>query len=249
MMLQSTLSYLDALYRNVDPVTGNTLTTDSVFTSDSVRYALANLQSALQQAARDTETISLTDDALQALCENLQELEYDITPTLLVHICRGSRRVVDSQLRGMAAFGRYRGLYSKAAISRLIQDFSGRHPEYFIATSLVKKQPKKMPWKKERFFDENAFDKLESQQAEALKQEVNALPFSRPDESLPAFKLAARKNYPRAYEPWTKNERALLLEAMCYTNQLVKLAPVFGRSENSIKLEGQRLIWKSRQGK
>jgi hypothetical protein len=57
----------------------------------------------------------------------------------------------------------------------------------------------------------------------------------------------ARQTYPRSFEPWVREEQALLIEAMCYTNNVEKLAAMFGRSIKSIEATGQKLIWDSQQ--
>jgi hypothetical protein len=57
----------------------------------------------------------------------------------------------------------------------------------------------------------------------------------------------ARQRLPRAFEPWSREERALLIEAMCYTNDSERLAPLFGRSAASLRDMGKKLIWNSRR--
>ena len=80
-----------------------------------------------------------------------------------------------------------------------------------------------------------------------LKEKVAALGLKRAPHQLPQFMAKARVNYPRAFEPWTKEERALLTEAMCFTNEIEQLVALFGRSERSIINEGKRLIYASRK--
>ena len=64
---------------------------------------------------------------------------------------------------------------------------------------------------------------------------------------LPEYIARARVNHPRSFEPWTKEEQALLVEAMCFTNNQEKLADIFGRTATSIVLAGQQLIYESEQ--
>lgn len=97
------------------------------------------------------------------------------------------------------------------------------------------------------FFRENNFDKLSDDKAAELAAEVKKLGYTKPTEKLPAFMGRARRNYPRAYEPWSRAEQALLIEAMCYTNDAEKIANLFGRTAKSVTATGLKLIWDSQQ--
>lgn len=97
------------------------------------------------------------------------------------------------------------------------------------------------------FFRENNFDNLSDDKAAELAAEVKKLGYTKPTEKLPAFMGRARRNYPRAYEPWSRAEQALLIEAMCYTNDAEKIAKLFGRTAKSVTATGLKLIWDSQQ--
>ena len=80
-----------------------------------------------------------------------------------------------------------------------------------------------------------------------MYREVEALGLRKPTDRLPAYMAKARTHLPRSFEPWTREERALLIEAMCYTNDSDKLASIFGRSAAAVREEGKRLIWDSQR--
>lgn len=240
MPLQTTLNLLDALYQNTDPISGEKLPNNSIFQHSSVRYAVANLRSTLRNAHNEMKTEKVTPELLASLTQILAELGYPKNATQMLHICRGSRRVVDPKLRSLAIFGRFRGQYSKVELKKQIDTFLAQEGSSKITEH---------PWEAEPFFSETPFDRLNASNALKLQQEIWELGLRKPTEKLPAFQGKARQRYPRAYEPWTKAEKALLLEGMCYTNQLQVLSPIFGRGEQSLKKVGQRLIWESRQRK
>ena len=102
-------------------------------------------------------------------------------------------------------------------------------------------------WRTVDFFDAGDFDKLSDSKATELYREVEQLGLRKVTENLPDYMARARTHVPRAFEPWTREEKALLIEAMCYTNDCEKLAGIFGRSKSAIRQEGKRLIWNSQQ--
>ncbi len=102
-------------------------------------------------------------------------------------------------------------------------------------------------WQQEPFFTEAAYDQLEETHLADWKSQVEALGLRRSTERLPSYLQGARTNFPRSFEPWCGEERAILLEALCYTNRVDRLVAVFGRSAAALEREGKKLIYKSRQ--
>lgn len=252
-MLQATLHFLDALYHNIDPETGEQLPIDSVFKQGQVRQSLDKFRTTLLFASKSQSKVDISDVVLSELSQELESKGYEVTPMQLLHICRGSRRVVSPDLKSLVVFGRYRNLYSKAALEQRIAVFWQQNmlnldqDAEVIVKAKQKRRSEQPEWKQEPFFEEVAFDQLETAKSLSLQKEVWELGLQKEVEKLPAYQLRARQKFPRAYEPWTKAEKSLLLESMCYTNQLNKLAVIFGRGEGAVKQMGQRLIWESRQ--
>ncbi|PHI19615.1 hypothetical protein CEQ90_12125 [Lewinellaceae bacterium SD302] len=249
-MLQKTRHFIDALYQNVDPYTNSPLPPDSVFATDRVRHALNNLRSVLRESNNGKEAgkeITLSDRELDILCTDLRTAGFSITATQLTHILLGSRRVVDPLLRSISVFGKYRGVCSKIQLRRYCENYLQGH---FIQGDDAKAgnpNRKPRPWKDEPFFKKDPFDQLDEQEYDRLGREIAELGLKRSGTKLPAFIARIRERLPRSYEPWSREERALLMEAMCYTNNGEKLGRLFGRGAKSVTEEGKRLIHLSRQ--
>lgn len=249
-MLQRTLNFIDALYQNVDPVTGETLPPDSVFATDRVRYALTNLRSLLRENSGGKEAaqkISLTDEVLKTLCADLRADGFSLSADQLTHILRGSRRVIDPLLRSLPVFGKYRGEYTKPQLKKYCENYLQRHAGTGDSVKISKPSRKPKPWKDEPFFKANPFDQLGEEEYARLSSDIENLGLKRSGDNVPEFITNIRKRLPRSYEPWTTEERALLLEAMCYTNDGEKLGRLFGRGTKSVTEEGKRLIYLSKQ--
>jgi len=159
----------------------------------------------------------------------------------------GSRSIVDRNLKALSSYNRYRGIYTRTAIHTHLMKFNDRHPDVLPENIDRKARTVDRPWREVDFFRTAPFDKLDETKETELRQAVTALGLRKPDNQLPEYMAIARRNYPRSYEPWVRDEQALLIEAMCYTNDAAKLASVFARSARSIEETGQRLIWDSQQ--
>lgn len=203
---------------------------------------------------------SITPDLLSEARTRILEAGLRFEPKQLMHFLRGSRRMIHPNLVGLPSFGCLGKHYTRSEIEASIHVWLGTERDTTEegnekpATSLANQKPasnkkNQQPWRKEPFFAESFFDRLSVDKAAELAAEVSALPLVKPVDKLPEFQRRARKNHPRAYEPWSRPERALLLEAMCYTNDLDRLAPLFGRGRGSVRQAGQRLIWESRQNR
>lgn len=220
---------------------------DTVTTSEFIPR-LQSLQANIQQLIAELEGSTqvhpdggITQEEVDRLHRELIELDYKPSPEQMARVLTGSRSIADARLRGLAAYARYRGKLSRREVKERLSEL--RLPE---AEAAGKRPADDEGWKGVDFFDTGAFDKLSDDKAEELKGEVNVLGFRKATERLPEYMRKARKRLPRAFEPWTREERALLVEAMCYTNDGERLAAIFGRSEAAVKREGKRLIWKSR---
>ncbi|PPK85317.1 hypothetical protein CLV84_2212 [Neolewinella xylanilytica] len=237
------ITYLHRLSQNLHPLTGGSVGKGGCLNEPAIRAELIRLVDRLQQM----EEAVLPAEEITGIIADLRELDYKPTPTQVAKVLTGSRSVADPRLRGLPAYRRYRGVVSQRDIRRMLAS----RPDLFTELS-GEKEYEAIPatvadWQAVDFFTEGYFDKLESDKAASLTREVTDLGLRKATERLPAYMARARQRLPRAFEPWTKEERALLIEAMCYTNDLDKLTGIFGRSAASLEREGKQLIWNSRK--
>jgi hypothetical protein len=247
MTTDSVLEILDALRCSVDPRTGEAFRkTDSCLGDPTVRRALNRLIGSLA-APSESEEIDIPDSIVNKACAGLRELGYEPCVVQLVKVFIGSRSIADRSLKGLRAYNLYRGKYTRPVIHAHLMDFHRRFPAVLAEFPTPRQPTVHEPWREIDFFQTESFDKLDEPKYDELKTAVRALGLRKQDDRLPAYMAAARSNFPRAYEPWVRDEQALLIEAMCYTNDLTRLAPLFGRTVKSIEGMGQRLIFESKE--
>lgn len=250
MTTQDLLSIVDSLRSGIDPLTGQRVDANSCLFSSAVKSSLTRVRNiALEQAAKPNAT--LDSATVQELIGELTQLGFSVAPEQLAKIFLGSRSVTSLEIRALPAYGKYRSTYSRRALLNIIKEMN-KAEKWELQSSqanvklAVQNRPEQ-PWENEPFFTEAAFDHLSPELADDFANQIDALGLSKTTEQLPEYMSKARTTLPRAYEPWTKAEKALLVEAMCYTNQAEKIAELFGRSTNSIRSMGKQLIYTSRQ--
>ena len=238
------LRLLKNLHHNRHPLSGDPVGRGSCLALPQVRRELdgmiARLAEDLPEAPDYEEILDLTVD--------LRALGYEPDAMQMVKVLTGSRSIADPRLRGLPAYRRYRGVFPQRYLYGLIKNM-GMDGEDARAT-VGEPEPgssEAYDWHSVDFFASGAFDKLSEVKARSLKQEVNDLGLRKTSDHLPAYMVKARQRLPRAFEPWTRQERALLIEAMCFTNDLERLSEVFGRSASSLERQGKQLIWNSRK--
>jgi hypothetical protein len=247
MTTDSVLEILDALRCSVDPRTGEAFRkTESCLGDPIVRRALNSLIGTLA-TPHEPEEVDIPDAVIKKACAGLRELGYEPCVVQLVKVFIGSRSIADRSLKGLRAYNEYRGKYTRPVIHAHLIDFHRRFPKVLSEHPAPRQATVHEPWREIDFFQTESFDKLDVPKFDELKAAVRALGFRKQDDRLPAYMATARANYPRAYEPWVRDEQALLIEAMCYTNDLARLAPLFGRTVKSIEGMGQRLIFESKK--
>jgi len=90
-----------------------------------------------------------------------------------------------------------------------------------------------------------AFNSLDGEILNELKQEILKLPALRPTAHIQnEYILEQRKTFERAYEPWEDKENNLLLKAAAHTNDADFLAQVFKRNPSSVKIQLAKLLLK-----
>lgn len=243
------LEILDALRNGVDPRTGERFVKDDSRLGDPrVRRHLNDLIKAVTFTAVDPP-VDIPDEVIRQACTGLRELGYAPSVAQLAKVFIGSRSIADRSLKGLTVYNKYRGVYTRGVIHTHLLEFARRQPEILPETPATTPKKASDPWAAIDFFRTDSFDKLDAEKESELAGAVTGLGLARTTDQLPAFKVAARENHPRAFEPWAREEQALLIEAMCYTNDLDRLAKIFGRTARSLEGMGQRLIYESREAR
>lgn len=238
---------LNDLRNGVDPLTRKTFRkSESCLGEPSVRRALNSFIKALA-APPDLASVDIPDKLVAETCAALRDLGYAPCVSQLSKIFIGSRSIADHSLKGLLAYNRYRGVYTRDLIYTHLMGFHRRFPEVLPEQPQQNKRTADEPWKEIDFFRTAVFDKMEAAKEAELQQAVVGLGLRKEANRIPEYMRAARERFPRAFEPWVRDEQALLIEAMCYCNDLARLAGIFGRSARSLENMGQRLIFESKQ--
>ena len=239
---------LHSLQENLHPLTGDRLGGNSCLKQPAVRAELIRLR---ERLAKGREQLVCRQEIAELL-RDLRDLEYRPTPLQAAKVLTGSRSIADPRLRGVPAYKRYRGVLTQRAIvaaldpwAALFAEADDREPLRADVALPAAEEPES-DYRDIDFFDSHPFDKLEPAKAREIADEVTALGMRKVTDRLPGYMQRARQRLPRAFEPWTREEKALLIEAMCYTNDAQRLAAIFGRSASSLREQGQRLIYDSR---
>lgn len=88
----------------------------------------------------------------------------------------------------------------------------------------------------DNFFSKETFNQLSESQRKSLKENIDAIPFSKPTELMTNAELIEkRKTHPRHMELWSEREKEIITKAIRYTNDLHFLIHSFGRNEASIR--------------
>lgn len=247
MTTASLTEMLEALRNGVDPSTGEVFNKrESCLSDPSIRKALNRFIRLLVVEPELTE-IDISDAIITETCAELRQLGYKPSVMQVAKVFIGSRSIVDQSLKSLRSYNRYRGKFTRQRIHTHLMEFSRREPDTLPEFPQLNTKTVHQPWREIDFFQTEAFHKLDTAKETELRQAVAALGLRKDDNRLPEYMAVARQTYPRSFEPWVREEQALLIEAMCYTNNVEKLAAMFGRSIKSIEATGQKLIWDSQQ--
>ena len=264
MTTQHLRTTLEALAANTNPLTAEAYDESSCLRDHRIQQGLHQLLGLVRNDGHAHTTATVPTSVVTQTCQQLIECGYIPTVEQLARVLTGSRSIADGSLRGLTHYGKYRGALSRKQVIEQLRNFGG-NPRTVATPALTSSASPPAPaptstetmtaapksadegWREVDFFSSAAFDKLEDDKATELYRAVGDLDLQKTSDQLPGYMAAARDKYPRAYEPWTRNEKALLIEAMCYTNNAQKLADIFGRSIKSLVTQGKRLIWESQQ--
>ncbi len=106
------------------------------------------------------------------------------------------------------------------------------------------KNPDKNIYREIDYFKKEKFNKMTIETVKRLKKSINDLGISK-SENLSEYIINARINYPRAYEPWSEEEKELFVEAIKLTNDVDLLSECFQRGNGSIESFGQKILYES----
>jgi hypothetical protein len=251
MHIHEFTTLLSDLRADINPLTGEVGATGSCLRSPVIRKGLDDLLGVLSAPASppyrstfaEKDAPGPTATEIEELCNGLRDLGFRPTREQLAKVFLGSRSIADDRLRGLPAYRRYRGVVTRQRIREILTSYR----ELIEGTADKPGKTKgKEAFEQVDFFDTAGFDKLSERKAEELRMEVEQLGLRKVAERLPAYMARARQRLPRAFEPWTREEQALLIEAMCYTNDGDRLSGLFGRSVKSVRRMGEQLIRNSR---
>ena len=241
------ITYLENLRNDVDPATSEVFDRrDSCLSDPEVRKALNRFIRFLVSPPK-VVTPDIPDEVIAEACGELRSLGYNPSVMQLAKVFIASRSIVDRNLKALTSYGRYRNVFTRKAIHAHLTTYSRANPTILAEVPRRIDRTVDEPWRVIDFFRTEPFDKLDDAKEDELRKAVCALGLRKPDDVLPAYMVSARQKYPRSYEPWVRDEQALVIEAMCYTNDAERLGDIFGRSANALEKMGQRLIWDSRE--
>lgn len=96
------------------------------------------------------------------------------------------------------------------------------------------------------YFRQEKFNRLNDEAISRLKERINDIQLQKTD-NLSESIVQARVLYPRAYEPWSDEEKELFTKAIEYTNDLEILSVCFQRGKGSLETYGQKIIFETQQ--
>lgn len=113
-----------------------------------------------------------------------------------------------------------------------------------VVEKVASKKPKDDRFKEIDYFKTEKFNTLTEAAIGKLKERIKAFGIQK-TENLSENIIKIRVVYPRAYEPWSSEEKELLTKAIKYTNDLEILSECFQRGKGSIETLGQKIIYET----
>jgi len=114
-----------------------------------------------------------------------------------------------------------------------------------LVIKVAQKKQKDDKFREIDYFRTEKFNTLTEAAINRLKARIETLGIQK-TENLSEKILKARVLYPRAYEPWSSEEKELLSKVIEYTNDLEILSVCFQRGKGSIEAFGQKIIYESK---
>jgi ATP-dependent DNA helicase RecQ len=179
--------------------------------------------------AADTEEEDLlTPEKLDGFIAVLTPTGFFVTPTLLAKVLIGTTGVsVPVILQDLPFFGLAAGKTTYKELLALLK-------KHFSEHQVAEKFPSHD--ETERFFSAALFNNYTGTEKDKLTRTVAGWNLERSDDSITNdYILEQRKQFKRAYEPWSEEEKLLFEKAMQETNDIDFLSEVFQRNPASLK--------------
>lgn len=239
MTTNESIEILEALAAGYSPITGEILDHENVLHERNVIRAL---QIAIDQLKKDLpqkpqNKIEIPDEEITTAIELFKAQKQKATPNQLACLFLATRKFKNEVLTSDKLYGKYSHSYSKGQLLDFFTQYLSEHYP-------TKQKENKQPQKKISFFDKKTFNNLSEKSIANLKNTINELGILK-TENLSEYVQNARKYHPRSYEPWSDTEKKLLMKALQYTNNLQLLSECFQRGKDSIRANGERLIYQS----
>ncbi|HRI01892.1 MAG TPA: DNA helicase RecQ [Saprospiraceae bacterium] len=163
--------------------------------------------------------IELTDQLIESWVNTMREEKIELKHTILANLLYGNSSVafLDSSLFGIAG-----SQFKKSELQRELKLF------------FTKNVYQKFKEEAQSFFNEDIV--LNSEQVTEYIKSINRIPLQQQsdDPNLLPYKAAARKEFRRAFEPWTAEEKELFEQMLEECNSMDQYCAIFGRSPKSI---------------
>lgn len=241
MNIEKTIQILDALASGCSPNTGEIIENDSVLNDREVIRALERAIVILEEKVGKNSSSNLIIDKQEKLIPT-EELNYSINLFIannyrpsharLTRFFIGQKFFPITELNSDSLYGKYRTSVDKVELKVFISSFLLGNG-YTLHGKLKSMKKNEVP-KDDLFFKAPIYNNLSEEERISLFNDVNKLEILK-SEDLSLQVINARESYPRAYEPWTKEESSFLENALKYTNDLEFLSGCFKRSKNSIQ--------------
>ncbi len=239
MNTNKAIKILEALASGCSPTTGEVIQHETILNERDViralQLAIDQLKSGIPKENFDIE---ISNNEVNRAIQLFREAERAPTSNNLTEFFLGTTQFQHTNIVSHELYGKYRNRYSKG----LLLDFL---EQYLVVNNLPNKtNSENEPYRKIDFFQKEKFNRLNNEDIIRLKERINKIGILKND-NLSEYVQNARKNYPRAYEAWSEEEKQLLGSAITFTNDLDLLSECFQRGHGSIESYGQRLIYDS----
>ena len=251
MTKEEAIKILDALAEGCSPFTGEMLEDHFILNERQVIRALQKAIDSLSTSDNESpekdrnavERIKIENEKIIEALKFLKEEGIYVTSSKLTRFFLGSRTLNSETIRQNNLFGMLRHDHTYNSLKPLITHFFKENP------GLLSPSPSKENklWASIDYFQQKIFCNLSEKAVNQLKEKVTSIPLVKTaHDELPEYVVDSRKEYSRAYEPWSEKELELLSKALLYTNDLNVLSGCFQRGLGSISSCGKRLIYEGK---
>lgn len=238
MNIQQSISTLEALASGFNPKSGKETPSPHQLTDQTVRSALQFAVEVLKSKTIDPLLVEgeVCAEDIETTLQSLKGCNLKPTAYRFRGFLWGCQKFKDTELEQHPLYGKYKTVFHKEELLTYFKAYFEQHQNTLIYDLEVE------PWRVVDFFEKEKFNLLAISDVERLKREVAKMGINRIHNLSPQI-LKIRETHYRSHEGWFEHENTLLRRAMAHTNELSVLSLIFGRTENSIRLKGQQLIF------